>query len=74
MTALTRPPRSGWYVFDLAEATAAALAIFKAEESFLEVVVNSRPREAGPIARRIAHLRSVGKLHGEESSRGQSPG
>lgn len=74
MPALNRRPRSGWYIFDLAEATAQALAIFKAEESFLEVVVNSRPREAGPIARRIAQLRSVGLQHGEEASRGQSPG
>lgn len=59
----------GWYVADLAMMTAAALAIFKAEDTFLEVVCNPRPRESlGPLAWR-APLRSVESQHGKEASR-----
>ena len=72
MAPLRKTPRrsGGWYAGDLAEATASALAIFKAEERFLEVVINSRPREPGPITRRMISLRAVETRYGEEAHSG----
>lgn len=58
---------ASWYKMDLAEATALALAIFKAEETFVEVIGgHSRPRVSGPPAR-CAFLRSVENPNGEEA-------
>lgn len=70
ISALATVRRSGWTVYDLAHATELALAIFKAEDRFVECIVTRSPMPRDPGATAPLFIpRSVGDRHGEEATR-----